>query len=188
MKRRDRCSGPARWGVVFVVGALVLSACAKNASTAASSSSAPTSSPTTSASESGMANSSSITTAKVSSVGTVLTNGDGLTVYLLTTENGNKILCTGTCANIWPPVVLPAGTSSATAMSGVNGSLLGTVKLPNGQLEVAYNGHPLHTYSGDSNRGEAFGQGIQGVWFAVTPAGTPAGSSSPGSGGGGGGY
>ena len=182
MKLRDRCSRRARWAVMFAVGAVALSACAKGISPAAQPSSAMASE-----SASVMTSSSSITTANVSSVGTVLTNGHSLTLYLLTKENGDKVVCTGSCASVWPPVVLASGATSATAGSGVNESMFGTVKLANGELEVTYNGHPLHTYSGDSGPGQANGQGIQGVWFAVTSAGTPASSSSSSSGGGGGG-
>ena len=46
----------------------------------------------------------------------------------------------------------------------------------------------LYTYAGDSKPGQANGQGIQGVWFAVTPTGLAGKSSGGGGGGGGGGY
>jgi hypothetical protein len=35
--------------------------------------------------------------------------------------------------------------------------------------QVAYNGHPLYTYSKDSDSGDAYGQGIGGKWFVATP-------------------
>jgi predicted lipoprotein with Yx(FWY)xxD motif len=43
--------------------------------------------------------------------------------------------------------------------------------------QVAYNGHPLSTYSGDSEPGQTNGQGFGGVWFVVTTDLAPAGGS-----------
>ena len=56
--------------------------------------------------------------------------------------------------------------------------------------QVTYNGLPLYTYTGDSKPGDAKGEGLQGVWFAVTPSmqATSTGTSSGGNNGGGNGY
>ena len=61
---------------------------------------------------------------------------------------------------------------------------------PDGTTQLTINGMPLYTYSGDSASGQASGQGIQGVWFAVSASGssTSAAGSGGSSGGGGGGY
>ena len=67
-----------------------------------------------------------------------------------------------------------------------SGSMLGTGKGADGSTQVTYNGHPLYTYSGDSAAGQANGQGIGGVWFAVTATGTPAQAGAGGGNGGGG--
>ena len=64
---------------------------------------------------------------------------------------------------------------------GVTGNL-GTVMRPDGGTQVIYDGFPLYTYSGDTGPGQDNGQGIQGVWFAVTAS---ASGSSGGAGGGG---
>jgi hypothetical protein len=64
------------------------------------------------------------------------------------------------------------------------------VKRPDGVTQVTYDGLLLYTFSGDSGPGQSNGQGVQGVWFAVTPAGQSAkggsggGSESPTGGGG----
>jgi predicted lipoprotein with Yx(FWY)xxD motif len=118
----------------------------------------------------------------ISGVGTVLVNAQGFTLYHLKPETSSNIQCTGSCVSTWPPVLLPAGTSAPTGGSGVTGKL-GTATRPDGGTQVTYDGFPLYTYSGDTGPGQANGQGIQGVWFAVTASG------SGGSGGaGGGGY
>src|SRR3954452_12313467 len=65
---------------------------------------------------------STIATAKDSKVGTILV-ADGAPVYTLK----GKADCDATCQTTRPPVVLPAGVTTATAGSGVTSAKLGTV-------------------------------------------------------------
>ena len=108
------------------------------------------------------------------SVGTVLTDSSGRTLYHLTTEQGGHIMCTGGCATVWPPVL--ASGSVPSSVAGLPGRV-GTIARPDGSTQVTYAGLPLYRYSGDTAPGQANGQGIQGVWFAVTPSGTASGTS-----------
>lgn len=134
----------------------------------------------------GSASSGLVVNAKqVSGVGTVLVSPTGRTLYHLKPEVNGKIECTGSCTGVWPPLVV-SGAGAPVGGSGVNGKL-GTIKRPDGGTQVTYNGMPLYTYSGDTGSGQANGQGIQGVWFAVTASGGSSGSGST-SGGYGGGY
>jgi hypothetical protein len=64
----------------------------------------------------------------------------------------------------------------------------GTIKRPDGSTQLTINGMPLYTYSGDSASGQATGQGIQGVWFAVAASGTSTSGTGSGGSSGGGGY
>ena len=123
-------------------------------------------------------------TRSISGVGTVLDDSKGLTLYHLKTETNGSIQCTGGCASTWLPVVASSGTPAAP--SGVSGTF-GTIKRPDGTLQVTFDGMPLYTYTGDSGPGQANGQGVGGVWFAVTTAAAKSGGSS-GKGGGYGGY
>jgi predicted lipoprotein with Yx(FWY)xxD motif len=127
----------------------------------------------------------------VAGVGTVLVNGQGQTLYMLTSEKGGKITCTDDngCTKVWPDNELPKGTTAATAGSGIQASLLGTVKNSAGELYVTYHGWPLYTYSGDNGPGQANGEGISsfgGTWYVLSTSGNPVTSSSSQSGGGGG--
>ncbi len=131
----------------------------------------------------------------VAGVGTVLVNGKGQTMYMLTSEKGGKITCTDDngCTKIWPDTELPKGTTSATAGSGIQASLLGTVKNSAGDLYVTYHGWPLYTYTGDNGPGQANGEAITsfgGTWYVLGTNGNPVTSSHPqsGSGSSGGGY
>ena len=97
----------------------------------------------------------------VPGVGTVLVNGQGQTLYMLTSEKGGKLTCTDAsgCTKVWPDTELPKGMTAAKAGSGVQSSLLGTVKSASGSLYVTYNHWPLYTYAGDSGPGQAKGEG-----------------------------
>ena len=108
----------------------------------------------------------------------VLVNGAGQTLYLLSSEQGGKLTCTDDngCTKVWPDTELPAGVTGATAGTGIQASLLGTVKASTGSLYVTYGGYPLYTYSGDSGSGQANGEGIVsfgGTWYVIGVSGHP---------------
>jgi hypothetical protein len=107
---------------------------------------------------------------------------------VLTSEKGGKITCTASngCTQVWLETTLASGMTAATAGSGIQSSLLGTVTDASGKLEVTYNHWPLYTFSGDSGPGVAKGQGITsfgGTWYVLNTSGNPVTSSQarPGS-------
>lgn len=106
------------------------------------------------------------------SLGTVLTDAHGLTLYYFLPEKGGVAsACSATCLKAWPPVV---ASGSPTSSSGVTGSL-GVVSITfNGASvnQVTYNGWPLHTFSGDSASGQVNGQNVENTWFAAEPGTT----------------
>jgi predicted lipoprotein with Yx(FWY)xxD motif len=141
----------------------------------------------TSTSSAASGGAAAVDTASVGELGTVLVDGSGRTLYLFESDTGSTSTCTGTCAGTWPALTT---TGDPTASMGASASMLGTTTRDDGTTQVTYDGHPLYVYSGDSASGQANGQGIGGVWFAVTTQGTPAGDSGSGGGGygSGGGY
>jgi predicted lipoprotein with Yx(FWY)xxD motif len=182
----------------LLLGSLALGAAATVAACGSSSSSGAAAGSSSSA-PAGASSAAAVTiSAKtVPGVGTVLVDGQGRTLYLLTSEKGGKITCTAAngCTETWPEIVLASGTTAPTAGSGVQSSLLGTVKDASGNLEVTYNGWPLYTFSGDSGPGVAKGEGISnfgGTWYVLNSSGNPVtstqSSSTSTSSGGGNGY
>jgi predicted lipoprotein with Yx(FWY)xxD motif len=111
---------------------------------------------------------------------TILVSSKGLTLYHFAPEAKGTIKCTGACSIIWPPLVVAAGVRPIPG-AGVTASMLGTVKRPDGRTQVTYNGLPLYRDSYDRKAGLHYGQGQDGVWYAVTPAGkvTKARESTP---------
>lgn len=108
-----------------------------------------------------------------SKLGAIVVDAKGMTLYHLTSEHG-KVACTGTCATFWPPVMW-AGTGKPTLGAGLKAAKLGTIKRPNGKLQVTYNKFPLYRYSLDKKPGQTNGEGVDdspGTWYAVSTAGT----------------
>jgi predicted lipoprotein with Yx(FWY)xxD motif len=106
-----------------------------------------------------------IHTTQSSSLGTVLADGRGMTLYTLT-NNGQAVSCTGPCATIWPPVISAPGTTPSAA--GV--AAIGTAASPTGDQLFAHNGLPLYRFSGDTP-GSTSGEGMDtfgGVWHVAT--------------------
>jgi hypothetical protein len=72
---------------------------------------------------------------------------------------------------LFPPLVVAAG-AKPIAGPGLAADKLGTIKRPDGRLQVTYNGLTLYRDYYDRSGGQANGQGQQAVWYAVTQAGT----------------
>jgi predicted lipoprotein with Yx(FWY)xxD motif len=112
----------------------------------------------------------------ISGLGAVLQSPTGFTLYHLKTEGVGKVTCTGDCAMTWPPLIAASG--KVPAASPDVASRLGTIERPEGSMQVTFDGMPLYTYIGDSAPGQANGQGVGGVWFAITTSGASPSSDS----------
>ncbi len=175
---------PFRAFATVAVLTLALAACSNNSSTTTSPAAAggvPTSS-TFSATGSPVTGGSATVATGQTGLGTVLVDPSGMTLYLNTQDTATTSTCTGSCAATWPPLT---ASGSTKAGSGVQSAQLGTLMVGTTD-QVTYYGHPLYTYSGDSVAGDTNGQGVGGVWYAVSTKGTPAGKSGGGSNRGGG--
>jgi predicted lipoprotein with Yx(FWY)xxD motif len=101
-----------------------------------------------------------------------------MTLYHLSGEQNGKFICTASaCLGVWHPLIAP----SSGAPSGQVGSL-GTVKRPEGTVQVTYKGTPLYTFAQDKQAGETNGQGIKdvGSWsvIATSSSNAPPSTSS----------
>jgi predicted lipoprotein with Yx(FWY)xxD motif len=97
-----------------------------------------------------------------STLGDMLVDGDGRTLYAFTKDKGDQSACSGQCAANWPAL-----TGTATAGTGVQASLLSTSMQASGKSQVTYGGKPLYYYAGDAKPGDVNGEGVGDVWFAV---------------------
>lgn len=150
--------------LLAIVGALVIAGCGGGGSS--SSGGAENASATTGGE--GGSGEGTIAGAEVGGLGDVLVDAEGMTVYLFTPDKGTESTCEGECEAIWPPVI---AEGKPTAGEGATSAALGTTKRKDGTTQVTYEGHPLYTFSGDKAPGEANGQGIEGIWFALDESG-----------------
>jgi len=122
-----------------------------------------------------------------SSLGSILVNSTGRTLYLFKADVGAKSACTGACATAWPPLL---ATGKPTAGTGLTASKLATITRSDGTQQVTYNGHPVYLFIKDKKPGQTTGQGVTAfgaAWYALTPAGNQI-STLPTTSGGGYGY
>jgi predicted lipoprotein with Yx(FWY)xxD motif len=128
-----------------------------------------------------------VSTAKTS-LGRIIVNSNGRTLYLFGKDRNGQSACSGQCAVFWPPLI----TSGKPSVSGgARASLIGTTRRADGRLQVTYNHHPLYTFVKDTKAGQTNGEGVNAfgaVWDAVSPTGAKILKPSAPSPGGGGGY
>jgi predicted lipoprotein with Yx(FWY)xxD motif len=123
-----------------------------------------------------------ITATKAPGLGAIVTDDAGRTLYRFDKDTAEPSAsnCAGDCASLWPPAL----ADGRPAPSGVDPELLGTVTRADGSTQLTLKGWPVYYFSGDKKPGDVAGQGVKGVWFAVTPDGAKAAGAAPGSAGG----
>ena len=119
----------------------------------------------------------------IGGAGTVLVDSSGQALYASDQEAAaGKVLCTGACNSFWQPL---AASGKVTSSGSVPGKL-GTVKRPDGSMQVTYNGQPLYTFTQDQ-AGQVTGDGFkdafngqQFTWHVVTVGNPEAPRVAPG--------
>jgi len=122
--------------------------------------------PTVEANTASMSGDTTVMIVKNPTLGDILVDSNGMTLYLFLKDTGTTTACTGACAQNWPALT----SDSPNAGSGAETSLLGTA---GGTNQVTYNGHLLYTFVKDKNPGDVNGQGVLDAWYAVSPSGNP---------------
>ena len=134
-------------------------------------------------SASGKAATGPVVSASSTSLGRILVDTRGRTLYLFDNDKNGKSACAGKCATFWPPLI-----GKAHAGTGAKASLLGTTRRADGRLQVTYNHHPLYTFVKDTKKGQTNGEELNAFganWYAISPAGAEVEKSSGSTGGGG---
>lgn len=179
-KRGDRKRGTTATAAIgTVVLAVVLAACGSSTAkpAAGSATTSTTAAPTTTSAAPTAA--PVVMTATNAALGSLLVDSSGKTLYTLTNAAGSPVACTGKCLTFWPPLLLPAGTTTATGAAGVTG--LATVTAGGG-MQVTDNGAPLYRFAGDTAAGDAHGEGIGsfgGTWHVVKASAAPGPTVAP---------
>jgi predicted lipoprotein with Yx(FWY)xxD motif len=106
-----------------------------------------------------------------SSLGRILVDSRGHTLYLFQKDKSGRSTCAGDCAAAWPPLIASGKPRPGT---GAKASLLGTTKRADGRMQATYNKHPLYTFVKDTKKGQTSGENVDGFgaeWYVVSPAG-----------------
>ncbi len=166
-QRRRSQRRAAMWAAPVALLAATAAACgssSNNSTSARPASSAPAAAPNAAG---------AVATVSTTSgpLGTLLTAGDGRTLYLFEKDTGSTSTCTGACAANWPSLA----TSGAPQAAGqAQANMLATSTRPDGTTQVTYGGHPLYMFVGDKATGSTTGQGIDAFgaeWYVVAPSG-----------------
>src|SRR5512133_735293 len=106
-----------------------------------------------------------------SSLGQVLADSHGRTLYLWAHDKHHRSTCYGACAAYWPALTTKG---KPKAIGGARKALLGTTRRRDGRMQVTYHGHPLYRFAGDTRAGQTSGEGLTdfgGRWDPVSAAG-----------------
>ncbi|MVW87559.1 COG4315 family predicted lipoprotein [Pseudomonas sp. PB101] len=87
----------------------------------------------------------------------------GMTLYTFDKDTGGKSVCTGECADHWPPFKAEAGAKAEGKWS--------VVKRDDGTMQWAYDGKPLYYYDDDKKPGDKTGDKKGEKWHIITNSG-----------------
>lgn len=105
--------------------------------------------------------------------GDIVVGPDGLSLYVFERDpsDGSESVCTGDCADAWPPLTVE-DEGSLTVGDGIDASV-GTLERTDGTLQVTLGGLPLYYFQGDSAPGDVAGVAVIKAWWLIDPQGTP---------------
>jgi predicted lipoprotein with Yx(FWY)xxD motif len=175
--RAGRADAPKRLhlAVLGLLGAVAVLAIACGSSKSSGYGAAPTTSTTATAAAGAnttvaAAGSTSVKVA-TTSLGPVVVDSKGLTLYFFKNDTGSASTCSGGCATAWPAATV---TGTPNASSDVTAPLTTTTRA-DGSVQLVLGGHPLYRFSGDAKAGDVTGQGVGNVWYAAGADGKPVG-------------
>jgi predicted lipoprotein with Yx(FWY)xxD motif len=100
-----------------------------------------------------------------SQFGSIITDGNGNTLYFFSLDANGTSACTGGCLAVWAV----SYTASPTFDAGLTATDFATITRSDGTKQTTYKGWPLYTYSGDAAAGDVKGDGVEGIWFVAKP-------------------
>jgi predicted lipoprotein with Yx(FWY)xxD motif len=111
---------------------------------------------------------STVKIAQSASLGNILTDANGMTLYTYKDDvpnSGVSSVPAGIAPN-WPPLTISSG--APVAPTGLPGKL-SAFTLPDGSKQVEYLGMPLYLFVGDKKAGDTTGQGLINKWYVAPP-------------------
>ena len=106
-----------------------------------------------------------------SSLGTILVDQEGFTLYAFLNDTDGESTCTGDCLANWPAAVVEGGELN---VGDLDASLFSTVENAEAGTMLKMGDWPLYRFAGDTAPGDVNGQAVGDVWYVVGPLGAPA--------------
>jgi predicted lipoprotein with Yx(FWY)xxD motif len=146
---------------VAVAGVVTLAACGGSYKSESKSESKPATQPA--------AAGAALVSVKDAKLGSIVTDAAGFTLYRFDKDSAKPPTsnCVEACATAWPP----ATVSGDPALTGIDKSLVGTLKRADGTTQLTLKGWALYRFAGDTAPGQTNGQGVGGTWFVANPSG-----------------
>jgi predicted lipoprotein with Yx(FWY)xxD motif len=102
-------------------------------------------------------------------LGDVLADGSGRTLYVFTPDGTGAPTCYDTCAANWPALTSDTAPQLGAGLAAAD---FGTTARTDGTTQVTFHGMPLYYFAGDTAAGQTNGQGLNGKWYVVDATGT----------------
>jgi len=104
-------------------------------------------------------------TQKTTTLGKVLTDQKGITLYYFAKDVKGTSACTGGCLDTWP--VFAVENLRLDTGAGLTATDFGSVTTPDNKKQITYKGWPLYYYKQDLAAGDVKGENVGKVWFVA---------------------
>ncbi len=91
----------------------------------------------------------------------MLTDANGMTLYIFDKDKDGVSACYDECAANWPPLMAPEGAKAEGDY--------GITERKDDTYQWTYKGMPLYTWVKDTKPGDVTGDGVKDVWHAAKP-------------------
>jgi len=148
------------------LAAIIVAGCTQSPQTTTQATEQPTATATVTAMSTTAADTVKIGT---TSLGNVLTDSKGLTLYYFITDvpgtGTSTCYSAANCSQYWP-IFSPASVIVSPPLSA---SDFTTFTRTDGTMQAAYDGHPLYYFVKDANPGDVNGENVLHTWFVAKP-------------------
>jgi predicted lipoprotein with Yx(FWY)xxD motif len=93
------------------------------------------------------------------SLGNVLADPNGMTLYTFDKDSTGTSSCNGECAEYWPPVKAGADAKPVGDLT--------VITRDDGSKQWADDGKPLYTFVKDKKPGDVMGENFKNIWHVV---------------------
>ena len=154
--------------VLTLAAVLAIAACTSGASPSPAPSTPAAASPSAAAASPSAAAGTEIVKVGESSLGQILVDGAGRTLYAFTPDTAGESTCYDGCAQAWPALL---AEGEITVGAGLDAASFSTVARTDSGMQVKVGQWPLYYFAQDAAPGDVKGQTLQDKWYVVSPAG-----------------